>query len=161
MYKQILIAVDGSEESEQVLPRVRSLALPEGASAVLLHVCPEPELVVAEGGTVISYVDQEEARLRQKAIAYLEWVARGLETAAVSAKTLVRFGDPVERILETAREIGADMIALATRAPRTRPPRPRQRRDRRPAPGGGARAPAPRGAAGGGGVEERGKRPKG
>ncbi len=118
MYKQILIALDGSEESEQVLPWAKDLALPDGAAAILLHVCPEPELVVAEGGQVISYLDQEEARLRQKGITYLDCVARGLDEAGVPVKTMVCFGDPVERILETATETGADLIALATHARR-------------------------------------------
>lgn len=115
MYKRILVALDGSEGSEQVLPWVRGLALPDGASVVLLHVCPEPTPVV-EQGQVVSFVDQEEARLREEAVEYLARAARGLGPSGLPSEMMVRFGEPGEKILEAAREAEADLIALATRA---------------------------------------------
>jgi nucleotide-binding universal stress UspA family protein len=114
MYKRILVALDGSEGSGQVLPWVRALALPDKASIVLLHVCPEPQLVAVDG-QVVRFVDEEEALLRLDALRYLEPLARRLEASGILVEGMVRFGEPAERILEVAREVGADLIALATR----------------------------------------------
>lgn len=113
MFKRILVALDRSERSEQVLPWVRGLALPAGAGVVLLHVCPEPEPVVAEGH-VVAFVDQVEAQRREDATGYLEGVARTLRMAGFLVDVCVRFGEPAKEILEAAREAGADLIALAT-----------------------------------------------
>lgn len=113
MFKRILVALDRSEGSEQVLPWVRGLALPAGASLVLLHVCPEPKPVVAEGH-VVAFVDQVEAQRREDATGYLEGVARTLRMAGFPVDVCVRFGEPAKEILEAAREAGADLIALAT-----------------------------------------------
>jgi nucleotide-binding universal stress UspA family protein len=113
VYKRVMVALDGTAGSEQVLPWVRELALREGASAVLLHVCPEPKVVVS-AGKVMSFVDQEEARLRQGATGYLVKIAESLRETGVPAEVLVRFGEPAETILAAAEEVGADLIALAT-----------------------------------------------
>ncbi len=113
MYKRILVALDGSRESEQVVPWVQGLALAEGARVILLHVCPVPKLVVGSG-RVVSFVDQEEARLRGEALGYLARVARGVEATGVPVELRVSFGRPDEEILEVAREVKADLIALAT-----------------------------------------------
>lgn len=113
MFKRILVALDRSEESEQVLPWVRGLALPAGASLVLLHVCPEPEPVVAKGH-VVAFVDQVEAQRREEASRYLEGAARTLRSAGVPVEASVRFGEPAKEILQAALEARADLIALAT-----------------------------------------------
>lgn len=113
MYKRVMVALDGTAGSEQVLPWVRGLALRGGASVVLLHVCPEPKVVLS-GGKVMSYVDQEEARLRQGATGYLVKVAESLRETGIAVEIVVRFGEPAETILAAAEEIGADLIALAT-----------------------------------------------
>ena len=113
MYNRVLVALDGTAGSEQVLPWVRGLALRDGASVVLLHVCAEPKVVVSSG-KVMSFVDQEEARLRQGATGYLVHVAEGLRASGLSVEVLVRFGETAETILAVAAEVGADLIALAT-----------------------------------------------
>ncbi len=113
MYKRVLVALDGSGPSEQVLPWVRGLALGDDATVVLLHVCPEPKVVVA-AGRVMSFVDEEEARLRQAATGYLSQVAEGLLSTGLNVETIVRFGEASETILDAAREVNADLVALAT-----------------------------------------------
>lgn len=113
MYKRVMVALDGTAGSEQVLPWVRGLALREGASIVLLHVCPEPKVVVSDG-KVMSFVDQEEARLRQAATGYLAKVAESLRETGLPVEVVVRFGEPAETILAVAEDVGADLIALAT-----------------------------------------------
>ncbi len=113
-YKRILVALDGSEGSEQVLPWVQGLALAEGACLVLLYVCPEPTLQVVNE-RVVSFVDQEEACLRGEALGYLDRVAQRVEAAGVPVESVVSFGHPGEEILRVAREVKADLIALATR----------------------------------------------
>ncbi len=113
MYKRVLVALDGTEGSEQVLPWARGLALLDNASVVLLHVCPEPNVIVSDG-KVMSFVDQEEARLRQGATGYLARLAEDLKAAGLPSEVVVRFGEPAEVILEVAKDKEADLIALAT-----------------------------------------------
>lgn len=113
MFKRILVALDRTEGSERVLSGVRGLALADEASIVLLHVCPEAEPVVVEG-RVIAFADQVEARLREEAVSYLERVAARLRAAGFSVEWKVRFGEPAKEIVEAARQIEANLIALAT-----------------------------------------------
>src|SRR5262249_4935595 len=83
-----------------------------GASVRLLHVAPVPEAVRDVHGHVLSYADQEAARLEAEALDYLHVVEILLD--GVPVESVVRFGDPVEEILGEADDFGADVIALTT-----------------------------------------------
>lgn len=111
MYRKILVPLDRSREAESVLPVAARLARADGAVVRLLHVAATPAVVVAEG-RVLAYLDQEAERLKYEALEYLREAADQL--AGLSVEFAVRFGDPVDKILEEAREFGADLIAMAT-----------------------------------------------
>lgn len=111
MYAKILVPLDRSAGAEAALAVAADLARGNGAVIRLLHVAPSPVAIVAEG-RVVAYADQESERLRHDAEVYLRGAAAGLGHLPV--EHAVRFGEPVEEILQEAREWGADLIAMAT-----------------------------------------------
>jgi nucleotide-binding universal stress UspA family protein len=68
---------------------------------------------VDNDGRVLAYADQEGERFEAEALDFLHAASIGLEGVAVECG--VRFGDPVEQILEDAEAWGADLIAMTTR----------------------------------------------
>jgi nucleotide-binding universal stress UspA family protein len=63
-------------------------------------------------GRVVVYADQESESLSGEGLDYL----RGLEAhfAGVPVESVVRFGEPVARILDEAEAFGADLIVVGT-----------------------------------------------
>lgn len=114
MAKRILVPIDGRDEAEGLYELVADAAR-NGAVVRLLHVAPPPEVVRDVHDRVISYVDQEAARLEREAHAMLGAVAARF--GAASVEQVVRFGDPVTEILLEAEAVGADLIAMAVRRP--------------------------------------------
>jgi nucleotide-binding universal stress UspA family protein len=98
--RRILLALDGTPESERVLDAVRPLAQRLSSQLVLLHVLP---LAPENGG---------DARFR------IEAAARRLSEAGLTASTLFAHGDPARQILETARRLESDLIAITTHSRR-------------------------------------------
>jgi acetoin utilization protein AcuB len=107
----ILVPLDGAPGSEAILATVGEIARAEDASVRLLSVQPPPHEVEVEGRVVV-YSDQETARVESEARDYLTRVAAGLGPVTVSFA--VRFGDPVEKIVEEAEASHATLIAMAT-----------------------------------------------
>jgi nucleotide-binding universal stress UspA family protein len=114
MFREILIALDGSARSERIVSWARTLVRPGGGRVRLVMAC-RPAHTVAVQGRTVAYVDQLEAQARAEAVRYLGTMAARLEADGIVAAIEVRFGDPVEVILAAAREAGADVIAMATR----------------------------------------------
>jgi nucleotide-binding universal stress UspA family protein len=133
MYKRVMVTLDGSKASEAVLPVAAELAGSTGAEIVLLTIAPAPEaaaetprpLVVAgapgPGGTVTvpgakAHETRGQAieRAKEEARSYLKVQAKALAESGLTVSTHVGIGDPVERILAHVREIGADLIVMAT-----------------------------------------------
>ena len=112
MPKRILVPLDGSEESEAVLPVIAGLAAGAGATVRLLHVQPRAQELVDDNGRVVVYVDQEATRLEVEGMDYLAGAAHAL--GAVDVERVVHFGDPVRWILDEAQCFDADLIAVTT-----------------------------------------------
>jgi nucleotide-binding universal stress UspA family protein len=112
MAKRILVPLDQSPTAEAVIPLVADAARGGGATVRLLHVAPVPERLVAKGGRVLAYADQEMARLEAEGLDYLATVAARLDGVAV--EPVVRFGEPAEEVLREAEAFGADLIAVTT-----------------------------------------------
>ena len=113
MAKRILVPLDEAVQAESTIEAVGSLARSAGATVRLLHVAPRPDSITDDYGHVLVYADQESARLEAEAIDYLHAASVGLEDVALECA--VRYGDPVEQILEEAEAWNADLIAMATR----------------------------------------------
>ncbi|HZR81273.1 MAG TPA: universal stress protein [Candidatus Binatia bacterium] len=107
----VLVPLDGSALAESILPVAVALSRAFEARVTLLHVHELPH-----GGTVAPRpVDPLEWEMTQTEIArYLELRRQELgEEGLVPAVEIVQ-GRPAEQILQTARERGADLIALAS-----------------------------------------------
>jgi nucleotide-binding universal stress UspA family protein len=112
MAKRILVPLDGSLTGEWVLPLVAEAARGGGATVRLLQVAPIPDNVVSTQGHVIAYSDQEMARQEAEALDYLRMLEARFDGIPVECR--VRFGDPVETILQEADAFSADLIAVTT-----------------------------------------------
>lgn len=109
MYKRVLVAVDGSETAEAILPFIVQLAGPLDLDVVLLRANPSGSAVEFEAARMISEV-------------YLAELAKDIAGHGLRVETVVRDGAPAETILAVAREKGADLIAMTTHG-RTGPSR--------------------------------------
>jgi nucleotide-binding universal stress UspA family protein len=113
MAKRILMPLDEAVHAETMVKTIGMLARDAGATVRLLHVAPLPDTIVDNDGRVLAYADQEGEQLEAEALDFLHAASIGLEGVAVECG--VRFGDPVEQILEDAEAWGADLIAMTTR----------------------------------------------
>lgn len=111
MRPTILVPLDSSAGSETVLPEVARLAEAERAAVRLLHVA-RPVAAVMVDDRVVRYADQEAARVTQESRAYL--ISAAAVLPGIDVELVVRFGDPVEQILEEARRPGVSLVAMAT-----------------------------------------------
>ena len=113
MAKRILVPLDEAVQSESLIEAIGALARNAGATVRLLHVAPIPESVSDDYGHVVVYADQETARLEAEGLDYLH--AASLSLDGVTLEYAVRYGDPVEEILDEAESWNSDLIAMTTR----------------------------------------------
>jgi nucleotide-binding universal stress UspA family protein len=107
MYKRILVPLDGSDPAADVLPHVQELAKSIGAEVVLLrvafaHIFPGADPIETQVTAV------------QEAETYVIEHAKALQETGVRAEGKVRYGDPVEEILDHVTWDHIDLIAMAT-----------------------------------------------
>jgi nucleotide-binding universal stress UspA family protein len=121
MYQRILVALDGSDLAERVLPYVESLAIQFGSTVVFLRTVAPPGAIIAGSGAgadpvagpivdATPIVDAE----RQEATSYLRSVAQRLRDAGVETELDVLEGRPAPTIVGRSTELGIDLIAMTT-----------------------------------------------
>jgi nucleotide-binding universal stress UspA family protein len=124
MYSQILVPLDGSENSERALPHAQELAQASGATLHLIQVVSRSEeLNMARGGGYGFLAAEYSQDLAREFIAarinrageYLKEAAMRLETGGIQAETVVREGATAENIVQYAQEKGIDLIIMGTR----------------------------------------------
>lgn len=142
MFETILAATDGSEHGTKALKIAADLASRYGAKLVLIHVIVVPgelpeglahmaevehlvepsapagtEVPNAWAPTVRADSDQRKMRVLQTVADRLMNDARSQARAAGvrDVKTFIDDGDPATRILDRARETGADLIVMGRR----------------------------------------------
>jgi nucleotide-binding universal stress UspA family protein len=109
---KILVAVDQSHYSSEIIPVVQDLARALGASVVVCHaVAP----VVDEYGQPALAHTAGATRSLNEADFFVARVAEQLQEAGLEVETVVAVGDPPGQIVRTAQRSGAGLIALATR----------------------------------------------
>ena len=113
MAKRILVPLDEAVPAESMVEAIGAQARSNGATVRLLHVAPIPESVSDDYGHVVVYADQETARLEAEGLDYLH--AASLSLDGVTLEYAVRYGDPVQEILDEAEAWNADLIAMTTR----------------------------------------------
>jgi nucleotide-binding universal stress UspA family protein len=110
MFKKILVPLDGSNLSESILPNVSGLAKPLGAEVILLRV-----VVFVDQDT--GYIPAEyapSAEVLDEMKRYLEQQAADLRRVGLTVTTYAVGGHPADTIVDYAKEIHADLIAMAT-----------------------------------------------
>ena len=122
--KTILVPLDGSELSEQVLPYVQLFAQFLDTKILLLSVLteqvavqPASHMVRQVGGVRLIGEDQlahAMASQHQQTTEYLEFHARALREKGLQVELMVHTGVPAQCIVEQAMQHQADLIAMAT-----------------------------------------------
>lgn len=105
-FHRVLYATDFSKESLAAAPYAISLAQENQARLILLHVMKEPETPLSE---------REAQDLLSNAMYQLHETVPPSAELWCTAEAVVQIGNPAERILETAKEKGADIIVLGVR----------------------------------------------
>lgn len=134
---KILIPLDGSEFSRQIVPYVARFFDPANCELILLHVAPVPPQEPAPESVRPPVVNawswpawdaaQGVRRAAHPVAGAPEWPgrlpvladelqedARLLQEAGHTVSMVVRFGDPVREILGAVEDEGADLVAMAT-----------------------------------------------
>ncbi len=109
MSRKILVATDGSAESDRALDRAAEVAAREGAELLVINVaedfCPVG-LVEIDCETVAAIIRKESEGILNAAM-------KRLEGKGVKAQARIEHGSPAEAIVEAARQAGADEILIA------------------------------------------------
>ena len=120
MYRNILIATDGSELAEKAVSH--GVALAKLASAQVTALIVEPSFNVF--GVPESQVRQmpeafakHAEHIKQHATKVLSHVAEAAQTAGVPCETIqLEHDQPYEAIIKTAEDKGCDLIVIASHA---------------------------------------------
>jgi nucleotide-binding universal stress UspA family protein len=104
--RRIVVALDGSDRSEAILPDVERLALKLDAE---VHVIRVAQIVIAAGmGEVPVALPPEDP------MPYLKGVVRRLEAAGLKATAVALEGGSAEAILRYVEEASASLLCMAT-----------------------------------------------
>ncbi len=133
--RKVLIPLDGSTFSQQIIPTILQLFPADNCRLTLLRVADEPGEVLRPTPAIWSStwthghhsvpheygqnpfpasIDQVEASLRATIEDELAQVAGELRAAGYQVSTAVRFGDAVSEIIDYARSQQVDIVAMAT-----------------------------------------------
>ncbi len=115
MYKNILIAIDGSELSELAQQHGLALAKAFGAKTVIVHVTP-PWSSLVVGDAVVMYPPADYEQTMAKSAEKLLAKASDLFTAAGIPCETVHNTDPQahKAIVETSKAKGCDLIVMGS-----------------------------------------------
>ena len=112
---KILVTLDGSKQSEAVIPCIEELASKLKADVTLLQVvAPDYHISTTGEPEYGVYAEKHAETIQALAREYLENIAAQLKQRGVNAKPEVMFGTAAETIIKFADAIAADMVALST-----------------------------------------------
>ena len=120
MYQNIVVALDGSEFAERVLPFVEELAAKFSSSLQLIYATTAANVIIAEtsgmpsdAGLAVDPTPIIEAQ-QSEAEAYLGRVAQRLRDKGLKVTFTHPEGQAADAILTLAKESSADLIAMTT-----------------------------------------------
>jgi nucleotide-binding universal stress UspA family protein len=111
---RILVPVDGTDQSRTICSTVRSLAAESGAEVVFFQAV-SPVLVV---DPVTGFTPLGVSEPMPDPSELLEQLADQFRREGLLARTLVAHGTAADQIIEQARKVDADLIAMSTSARR-------------------------------------------
>ena len=110
MFEKILVAVDGSTNSDRAVEAAAEVARAHGSTLSICHAFHIPDHYKAD------LADELEEALEGDAEKILAHAAGVAEEATVTAETrLLKKGHPAEAIVAYAGELGADLIVVGVR----------------------------------------------
>jgi nucleotide-binding universal stress UspA family protein len=104
---RILVPLDGSRCSENIIPKVEELAVEKNKGICLLRVVSAHPFPGADK-------TEAEVKVVREAEEYLEGLKERFKAKGLDADTHVRYGNEVEEILDHAAGKDIDMIAMST-----------------------------------------------
>jgi len=115
MFKRILIPTDGSDASQRAILAGADFAREIGAEIVGLTVTPEFHVLSADSEMLEDTPDEFAARGVARARRILADVDDAARDAGVACRSEHAVGDdPYEAIIDTARNLGCDLILMAS-----------------------------------------------
>jgi nucleotide-binding universal stress UspA family protein len=108
LFKNIVLALDGSDGSREAIPLATELAKRDQAALLIAHV---EERIVGKGGGPV-HVDEDEIQDGIRELAG-ELGAQGIDTSIQTADVML--GGPAHAIEDIADRAGADLIVVGTR----------------------------------------------
>ncbi|MFO8010763.1 MAG: universal stress protein [Dehalococcoidia bacterium] len=114
--RKVLVPLDGSEESETIIPYIEKLGSSGDIESVLLRVVEETRSPTPADSVAIEmpYEPAEKGGEVDEADRYLRAMAGALEEKGVVARYEVKTGDPADEVIKYAVEIGAGLTAMST-----------------------------------------------
>lgn len=97
-FKRLLVALDGSQVAETILPFAKEIAAKFGSQVTLLTV-PEAS---------------DSDKMIQDLHVYLDKIALDFSTKGIRVKTLVSGQDPAHTIMQTSNELNTDLVMVAS-----------------------------------------------
>jgi nucleotide-binding universal stress UspA family protein len=122
MFEKILVCLDGSKYSEQILPYAEGEALAHHSQIILLRIVSEPNMTVVESGAIYREIqelaEQEKNDIRD-ALTYLKYIRAILEDKGVPAEPVVLEASHIGKaIVNYAEKNGVSQVAIATHSRR-------------------------------------------
>lgn len=122
MYKRILVPLDGSERAEKILPHVETLASLSKSTVILLDVIepvsagftPSMSMMVTPPPQELEIYWKSMQAAEDEAKEYIQKQAERLNKMKIETEVVIVRGDPVNSIVNTAREKNADLIAMTS-----------------------------------------------
>jgi nucleotide-binding universal stress UspA family protein len=130
----VLVPLDGSVFSQQIVPHIQHLFNPQTHSLILFRVAEMPEGITTAPIPVSGnfplptyvtaldferarhpiYAEQEEQGLRTTLERELHPVSSALQSAGYQVSVVVRFGEPADEIANFVNSAHVDLVAMAT-----------------------------------------------
>ncbi len=112
---KILIPLDGSELAESILTYVETLARDDTQIVLMkVGVIRSIAFMTMDQSPMIYDESGDRDRITAESRQYLEGLAQGLRNRGFSVNYVVAFGDPAEVILDFAKSLKVDLIAMCT-----------------------------------------------
>jgi len=110
MFDRILVAVDGSTNSDRAVEAAAELARAHGSTLSICHAFHIPDHYKADLADELDDVLEGDA---EKILSYAAGVAEKAKAAATTR--LLKKGHPAEAVVAYAAELGADLIVVGVR----------------------------------------------
>jgi nucleotide-binding universal stress UspA family protein len=112
-YRRALVPLDGSAVAEAIIPAFTNIARALRLEVVVLRVLQPIPLPAGDGVSTELSAESVEHSSREVE-QYLSIVAAGLTANGITVQTAARVGDPATEIVDGAREIDVELIAMTT-----------------------------------------------